>query len=219
MSIVEQIEAHRQEVLRGEVSCAATRCPLCDGDPGGFSLHERRRRGFWVVVERLVRKLVSVLPRWKCSLCKGSFTQYPDFALPHKRYVRPEVQARARRHMADEAATYEQSARDDAMAVCHPIETATGQEAHLHASTVWRWVGFLGALKETTRRAMRLVRQRSATLAPPRNSYGVAARRYRSQARRLLLQRCLQLLALQDLMQRLFGVSIFPRSAIAASLT
>jgi len=219
MSIVEQIGAHRQALLRGEVTCGVRRCPLCHGDPGAFSLHERRRRGFWVVVERVVEKVVSLLARWKCPLCRGTFTEYPAFARPHKRYVASEIEGRSRNYMADEDATYQKAARDKAMAVCHPIESTTGRESHLCASTVWRWVGFLGKLKEAVRRAVRWVRQRDCRSAFPRSAYPVPARKYRSQARRQVLGRCLQLLALQDFLRRRFAVSIFPRSAIAASFT
>lgn len=219
MNIVEEIKAQRQAVLRGNVACGVSRCPLCGGDPGAFRLHERRRRSFWVVMERLVEKVLSLLARWKCPLCGGTFTEYPGFALPHKRYVRPEVEGRARGYVPDEDATYVEAAKDKGMSVCHPIDAGTQQERHLHASTVWRWVGFLGGLKATVRRAMALVRQRAPQSAVARSAYAVPARKYRSAARRRLLQRCLQLLALHDLVQRLFGVSIFPRSATAASFT
>jgi len=219
MSIVDRIEAHRQEVLRGKLTCGVARCPLCDGDPGTFSLHERRRRGFWVVLERLIQKLVSLLPRWKCPLCRGTFTEYPDFALPHKRYVAPEIQQRSHVYVGQEDATYAKAAQDKEMAVCHEGDEGQSQGQCLSASTVWRWVGFLGALKATVRRAARLVRQRVPRLGLARTVYAVAARKYRSPARRQIVQRCLQLLALGDLLDRLFGVGIFPRSATAASFT
>ena len=59
MSIQEEIKAHTQAVLNGEVSWDQGSCPKCGTFHGSFRPHERKRRSFLIIVDRLVCKMAS----------------------------------------------------------------------------------------------------------------------------------------------------------------
>jgi hypothetical protein len=85
--LIAVIQSHAGSVERKEGQPQGN-CPHCQERPDRFRLHDRRGRTFLVVVERVVQRVRSFLARWKCSLCRRTFTMYPPFALPWKRYVR-----------------------------------------------------------------------------------------------------------------------------------
>jgi len=66
-------------------------CPICKEAPDYFKPHDCRKRVFLVIVEWVVQKIESVLGRWKCPLCNHTFTYYPNFAIPYKRYVKDNI--------------------------------------------------------------------------------------------------------------------------------
>lgn len=179
-------------------------------------MKEARARRFWIVVERVVRKVLCWLARWKCPLCAKSFTEYPAFALPYKRYAREEILNRSGRYVEEDKTTCLVAAQDRGMVVCHAIESERKPERHLAASTVWRWAGWMGSLKKTLRSAMDLIRQKSSTHRIFRACHaGVALSKYRSRQRRLTLERCREMLSVERVYRSFFGVSSFPRFATA----
>lgn len=48
----------------------------------------------------------SVLTRWKFLVCHKAFTDYPDFALPYKRYVRQDLCQLSGRYVFDDSVSY-----------------------------------------------------------------------------------------------------------------
>lgn len=217
MPAVEEIKAYRAAVLAGEVDCASVVCQVCEGVPDEFKVHERRRRWFYVIVEAFVERLVSLLIRWECPLCGKTFTQYPPFALPRKRYVRQAVEALAGKYVLDDSYTYREAVRVRGGAIGYASSQDDEiDERQLVPSTVWRWLSFMGELKETLRKAHGLIRAKAPSSVLFRNAVLIARRRYRSVGRRNLLRGALRLVHAGQEYRRLFGRSIFPELATAA---
>ena len=85
----------------------------------------------------------------------------------------------------------------------------------LSASTVWRWLSWLGGMPGTLRAAWDLIRQKEPNSTLHRQSWVVSAWKYRSEKRRETLQQAMQLLAADRVCAELFGAGIFPRYAIS----
>ena len=217
MDIREEIKVHDEAVRRDDLRCGVVICGRCHGSPGEFRLHERRRRTFWVVVARLVEKMLTFLLRWKCPLCGGTFTEYPAFALRHKRYVSQEVFGRSGRYVQEDARTYEDAVQDRNMPVFHEGDFGKEGCRCLSAVTVWRWVGFTSGLKETFRKVLRMIRGKCSRCDLSRRVYPVPAWKYRSEVRRKVLEQCKRLFDAEAIYRRLFGVSNFPHFGIAGS--
>ena len=144
-SLLQVIHDHTEAVRAGRVAYEGTICPRCAGIPDGFKIHDRRRRTYRVVVERLVHCVSALVVRWKCELCRQTFSPCPDFALPYKRYARDVVLGFGQRYLGDEAMSYRGAVRVEELPVFYDSGPDGGiDERALAASTLHRWLGWLG---------------------------------------------------------------------------
>lgn len=190
------------------IECAVGACPRCHRRQVGFRRHGVRKRLFLVFSEVVVR-VWSYLPRWKCPACRRTFTQYPDFALPFKRYVLPFLRERVSAYATDEALTYAKGVEEEGISICHE-DTDEGRK--LWPSTLWRWVRTLGGFPETVRRALDLIHQKDPSTDIVRRLSGgrFRAEKFRSEARGRVLQCCRELLLVEPVYAESFDVRIFP---------
>ena len=210
------IAAHTQAVERGQVDCKLDQCPHCDQRSVGFKYHASRSRFFYVIVDRMVQRVRSALTRWKCVVCQTTFTDYPDFALPYKRYVRQDLCRLSGRYVFEDGLSYRKAVRVNAMAVfydaaegaSHPID-----DRMLTHSTVHRWISFLGDLKQTLAQSWQLIRAKSPSCELFRCRVAVGSWKYRSEPRQGLLHRCGRLLLADETYRHLFEISIFTHLA------
>ena len=117
----------------------------------------------------------------------------------------------------DDRATYRSSVLDERLPVFHE-SSVPGEidERTLAHSTVWRWISSLSELIVTLNQALEMIRARSPSSDLFRRPLLVAPVKYRSEDRRLRLQR-VRLLIHTDLEYRaLFRGSIFPGIATAS---
>jgi hypothetical protein len=164
-----------------------------------------------VIVDRIVKRVCSWVTRWKCLICRRTFTLYPDFALPHKRYVRQDVCRLCGHYVNDDRLSYRRAVEVHRMAVFHDAE-ANGKlsDRRLSPTTPHRWIAFLGGLKQTLTEAWRLIRAQSPGCDLFRGSTAVAPWKYRSEPRKGVLQTCGRLLQADQAYGNLFKISIFP---------
>ena len=209
--VLAAIAEYTRAVERGEVECALERCPTC-GRPGPLKYHASRERSFRVIVGRVVRRVASVLTRWRCVACGKTVPLYPDFALRHKRYVRQDVFRLSDAYLSNDAASYANTVRVDGMTICY--EEADGGRI-LWPSTVHRWIGFLGGLQRTLGQVWQLIRAKSPTGDAFRRITPLPRSKYRSEHRKGLLQRCARLLSGDAECRDLFGAKIFTYLATA----
>ena len=190
------------------IECTVEACPRCHARPKKFWRHGMRLRVFLVFAVVVVR-VRFYLPRWKCPSCGGTFTQYPPFALPFKRYVLPFIRERVAAYVTDEARTYAEGVEAEGVPICHE-DAEAGRS--LWPSTLWRWVRTLGGFPETVRRGLDLIKQKdpSSTLFRALGGHQFRGEKFRSQARKGVLQRCRELLLVEPVYAGLFGVRILP---------
>jgi hypothetical protein len=216
--ILEEIQTYTERVRKGEVHCGVDTCPVCREAPAAFKLHERRERTFLAVVERLVHKVLSLLPRWKCPLCKTTFTLYPDFALPRKRYVRESVSRLTERYLADDRTSYRKAVKEQGLPVFYDGESeGMIDERTLAHSTLHRWLTFFSSLERTLREALRLVKAKSPGSGIFREVLPVPAWKFRSEERKRALDTSQRLFQAEREYQAIFKISIFPRLATSCS--
>lgn len=212
LPILEEIQSYTRAVEKKEVQCDLPSCPCCR-EPASFKLHDRRRRTYLVVIERLVRTVLSLLSRWKCECCGETFTLYPSFALPRKRYLREEIFRRAGRYVEGDHESYRKAVKVDGLPVFHEGAGSKIDERSLAHTTLYRWLSSLGRLAETCRSALGLIREKAPSSEVFRKILPMAPWKYRSDERRRTLGDSRRLLLAEGEFRRLFGISIFPRLA------
>jgi hypothetical protein len=215
---IAMIQHHTERVLRKEGQPQGN-CPHCQEHPDRFRLHDRRRRTFLVVIARAVYRALSLLSRWKCPLCRRTFTLYPPFALPWKRYVREFLFERGCNYLLRDELSYRRAIEVEGMPVFYdgPGEDGRIDERSLSHSTLHRWLSTIGALVETLRAALSLIRSKSATSDLFRRLFALAPSKYRSEDRKQSLDRALRLFETEAEYRALFARSIFPELATACA--
>ncbi len=172
---LEKIKAHDEKIKMGNLVCESELCPKCGQKPEGFKLHEHKNRVQLVIVGVWVRKLITVLLRWKCSICQKTFIDYPDFCLPYKRYTRDEILKLSSKYLEEAQASYEDCVSgENKVPITHEAkETSNESQSELYKilekSTLHRWLGGLGKLKSLENIRI-LIGQRSTKSALLRSS-------------------------------------------------
>ena len=212
--LIERIKAYGKRAKRGEIPCELESCPRCAALAAGFRRHGVRKRLFLVLVGLIVERVWSYLPRWKCPICGRTFTDYPPFALPFKRYALPNIQERCAAYVEDDARTYEEGVKEAGEQISH---ADPDKGAKLWPSTLWRWVTALGRFPATVREALALIKQKAPSTGLFRvlGEARINESKFRSAERKLVLQRCRELSLADRVYRDLFGVSIFPDLATA----
>jgi hypothetical protein len=206
------IKKYGHAAKHGGVSCDLARCPRCQGRPVRFKCHGVRNRLFLVFAKQVIRRVWSYLTRWKCPLCQRTFTVYPDFALPFKRYVLLFILERCAAYVEDTVRTYREGVTEEGEQISH--EDAD-KGVKLWPSTLWRWVDRLGRFPVTVRQALNLIKQKNPSTAIFRTLGCLRIRegKFRSQARQHVLERCRALVTVNGAYARLFSASVFPELA------
>jgi len=209
---LDDIRKYAHAATHGGVSCDLDRCPCCRGRPVRFKRHGVRPRLFLVFAAEVIRRVWSYLTRWKCPLCNRTFTVYPEFALPFKRYVLLFILERCAAYVEDAVRTYREGVKEEGEPISH--EDAD-KGAQLWPSTLWRWVDRLGRFPVTVGQALNLIKQKdpSTDIFRALGRLRIRASKFRSEARKLLLQRCRELVTADPEYARLFSVSVFPELA------
>jgi hypothetical protein len=211
---MEKIKAHEKEILSGKVPDDLQVCSKCKGNTRAFTLHESRPRLFLIIIDCFVQQVSSLLGRWKCSLCHRTFTHYPDFAIPYKRYVKDALMPLSRKYLEEDHATYASVVRKEEDAIVYKSSDSKKYECQLAGSTVWRWLAYIGSLTEAIRRALRMIREKDPSSGIFRQIQPVKARKYRSNERKRVLQQCIRFFTAEKELGRLFSGSIFPHFGI-----
>lgn len=188
------VRAHQSGVSRGDAPCGKKRCPRCGIARAGnafFRRHGFRDRGLLTISDRLIRRVRLRLIRWRCPLCRKTFTDHPPFMLPGKQYALPDMKARVLRCVSGAGASFRRGVRDSNLPIFHASPRGEGsasgkapEEAEegtacpvLSHTTPYRWVASLGMASPTSQR------RRSATRykGPGKAAAGAARRKRKPQ--------------------------------------
>ena len=216
MSIIEEIDSHEQEVLSGLQPEGLNSCPACNTRPCTFHLHESRYRIFYVIIECFVLRKESCLGRWKCVSCEKTFTYYPYYALPFKRYVKGDMVLFCQKYLTNDNATYVSAATfgSATIAYTNSKDEKVINERTFTGSTIWRWVQCFGSLEKLLKKGLDLIRQKDVTSTIFRKVWLVKKSKYKTNERKTLLEKCLKLFDAENEYKKLFKISLFPDLAI-----
>ena len=214
---LEDIRAYQEKVEKGKITPHnLPPCLRCNVASEFFKIHAYRERRFLIIAEMLIEAVFCTLLRFSCPGCGKTFTNYPDFAVPHKHYTRPSIMGFAAAYVQSDDMTYQQAVRVDRIP---PGYTET--DATLAPSTIHRWVGTLGRFAQTCRKALILLLQQDPVSSIHRDLARIIIpkRKYRNDRRRRYLVRCLQLMLIEAFFKISFGTSVFTKLAIGCAFS
>lgn len=202
VEVRQRIEQYKREAESQE--CPECCCPHCRQMPPGYRRHAARKRQFYVIAGNWAHRFFTVLIRWKCLLCGVTFTFYPSFCMPYKRFVLADITRLSGSYVEADEATYR-----SVVGIGHRDELPL--EKQVSHSTVWHWLSDLGTWKARLQEGLRLLQEKDPGLGVHRQIRPVAARKYRSEWRREQLYTARFLLRIADAFSRIFGQVLFPR--------
>ena len=209
---LEDIKAYQQKVEKNKITPDnLPPCPRCRVESEFFKIHAYRERRFLIIIEMLVQAVYCSLVRFKCPGCKKTFTNYPDFAIPHKHFTRPSITGFSASYLESDDMTYQQAVMVDGSVPGYPQNDAT-----LAPSTIHRWITTLGRLTQTSRTGLILLLQENPVSSMCRNlaQVVIAQRKYKTKKRKKQLINCRQLMIVEAFFQATFKTSIFTKLAI-----
>ncbi|MDM8537717.1 DUF6431 domain-containing protein [Desulfobacterales bacterium HSG17] len=175
------IQEHTEGIFAGKFSPPQKLCPKCFQQPETFKLHECKKRSFRYVIENIVKTTITLLLRWKCQLCRSTFIEYPEFALPHKRYVQPDIERFCKKYIMDETQTYQKVVTHKNGTIGYHEEGDKHIDQFLFPSTSWRWIEWLGRIKYFAKETFSLFLKNTGLQIPQK--------KYRTKNRKTVIQR------------------------------
>ena len=183
------------------------RCPCCFSEQVSFKRHDCRTRELRYVVTVWVKLFSLTLFRWKCSVCKGTFTVYPKFLLPYKRFITPSILLLCQQYLSKGEETYRDTAHPDKSQYLY--ENNDSQEFS-HVS-IWNWFKGLLPFAKNAHKAIALLFRAKPDSALHREVIPINSRKYRSESRRACLEQVELILRIAaELGRHKINVSSFP---------
>ena len=208
---LEDIKAYQQKVEKDKITpYNLPPCPRCSVESEFFKIHAYRERRFLIIIEMLIKAAYCSLVRFRCPGCDKTFTNYPDFAIPHKHYTRPSVTGFSANYVESDEMTYQQAVMVDNSAPGYPQNDAT-----LAPSTIHRWITTLSRFTKTCRTALILLLQENPVSSICRDLARliISPRKYKTNQRKKQLINCRQLVIIEAFFQATFKTSIFTKLA------
>jgi len=214
---LEDIKAYQQKVEKDKITpYNLPPCPRCSVESEFFKIHAYRERRFLIIIEMLIKAAYCSLVRFRCPGCDKTFTNYPDFAIPHKHYTRPSITGFSANYVESDKMTYQQAVMVDNSAPGYPQNDAT-----LAPSTIHRWITSLGRLTNTCRTALTLLLQENPVSSICRDLARIIVpqRKYKTNERKKQLSGCRQLVVIEAFFQGTCNTSIFTKLAIRCAFS
>jgi len=212
---LEDIKAHQQKVEKDKItSDNLPPCHRCRVESVFFKVHAYRERRFLIIIEMLIKAAYCSLVRFRCPGCGKTFTDYPDFAIPHKHYTRPTLTGFSASYVESDDMTYQQAVMVDNSVPGYPESDSTDAPT-LAPSTIHRWITTLGCFTQICRAALILLLQENPLSSICRDLARliIPQRKYKTNHRKKQLIGCRQLVIIEDIFQATFKTSIFTKLA------
>ena len=151
--LIAKIAAHSARVRKGNHRCSLSCCPHCARTPEQtlfFRRHALRQRQFRVIDSQYVHTIRGLLARWRCPFCRRTFTDYPTFALPYKRYVISQLAPRALQYVEIDGISYRKGVLKSNLPIfhwgslCEDTPSFGPGESALAHTTLYHWISTLG---------------------------------------------------------------------------
>lgn len=220
--IEEKVKEYNGKIENSEEFYPDSYCPKCKKEPQKFKKHDRRNRKLRVIVEGLIQIMMVIIIRWKCPLCKATFSIYPDFMAPHKRYSCTQIVELSKQYLNQET-SYQDALRDGNNFIGYqPEDTFINMkknkddesivESFLAPSTLYRWCSWLGSFQSQVSQALDILNQTIFDLNICRQFIPVYPRKYNTEKRKVVLQQALKVFQMSEI--KINGKKIFPHFAL-----
>lgn len=212
---LEDIKAHQRKVEKDKITPDnLPPCSRCRVGSEFFKIHAYRERRFLIIIEMLITAAYCSLVRFRCPGCGKTFTDYPDFAIPHKHYTRPTITGFSTSYVESDNMTYQQAVMVDNSAPGYPESDSTDAPTFA-PTTIHRWITTLGSFTQTCRKALILLLQENPALSICRDLARIIIpqRKYRTNQRKKQLIGCRQLVVIEAFFQATFKTTIFTKLA------
>ena len=232
-NIEAQIHNYNQSFQNGENFRPKSKCcPKCKEEVmelGLFKYHDQRRRHVKLIVQALVKIFFIILIRCKCPLCKKKFTLYPSFLLPNKHYAEPHIVELCKNYLEKEM-RYEDAVKDENARISYDntyrkevlqdqdlltkedLEDFEKKESFMAATTIYRWLSWLGSLESKLTKMLDIIRQISPQATLFREITPLYSNKYQTEERKLKLETGMRILQIKDVV--IMGRKFFPDFAI-----
>jgi hypothetical protein len=218
---LDDIKAHQRRVEKDKITPDnLPPCPRCSVESDFFKIHAYRERRFLIIIEMLIKAAYCSLVRFKCPGCGKTFTDYPDFAIPHKHYTRPSITGFCARYLDADDMTYQQAVMVDNSAAGYPESDSTDAPT-LAPTSLHRWIKTLAGFTQTLRTALILLLQENPVSSICRDLARIIVpqRKYKTNHRKKQLVACRQLGVIEAFFQLTFKTSIFTKLAIRSAFS
>ncbi len=175
-SIEELIQKYTDSITEGSFRMPTGYCRNCLRKPVSYKLHECRKRYFRFVVEDIVKVLISFLLRWKCPICKSTFTDYPPFIIPYKRFILADISRFSQAYLENEKVSYRDTIRHNGSDIGYENNSTGFCDRFLSHSTVWRFIIYMNKIHPASK----------DDVIP---NYSICSTKYRSPKRKTILIR------------------------------
>ena len=212
MSIINQIKSHEKEVRSGLMPENLKSCAYCNEPSSSIKLHEARYRIFYYIIECYVYRKESWLGRWKCIVCKKTFTYYPDYCVAYKRYVKNAILKYSAKYLNNPQISYKKAVKSSFNVIVHKDKEET-KHVEFSGTTIWRWQTFLSSLSNLKQKALQLVREKSSESTIFREVFSLSRGKYKTIKRKNQLLKSMKSLKTEEIFKSIFGSTIFPQFA------
>ena len=131
IALCRAIKAFTAAVELDSARCCVASCPFCNfrSDKNQlFKRHASRPRLFLIVVGQTVHAVKALLSRWRCPKCRRTFTCYPTFALPRRRYTLPQIRRLAAAYLQNAPVSYRRSVQESRLPIYYAAESTVDAE-------------------------------------------------------------------------------------------
>lgn len=189
----EQIKAYQAKVEKDKIIPEGLpQCPRCQLESCFFKIHAYRERRFLLIIEMLVKSIFCTLVRFRCTGCGKTFTQYPEFAIPHKHYTRQSIESFSAAYVKDDHKTYK-----TAVMTVDGMPSYQDNRQALCASTIYHWITTLAQLITSSGcDAITKIAHKAGSHFYNHPDFTIAKRKYRTSERKRCLLRCLYFFSL-----------------------
>jgi hypothetical protein len=182
-------------------------CPRCQSKNVVYKQHDCRTRNLRYLENFLVKTFQLILFRWKCTVCEKSFTVYPAFLLPYKRFITPSICQLCQQYLRMGEATYRQ--------IVHPEERhyayVDDDNKELSHVSLWNWFNSLSIFAEYARKGVQLLLRTVPESSIHRDIIPINSRKYKSDDRKHCLEQTeLVLRVVRHFHEHNIDVKIFP---------
>ena len=150
-SLRDEILAYSRQVRWNLITCGVQCCPHCETeneDSARFSRHGTRSRRIRVIIGSYVQTVDADVPRWRCSGCRRTFTEYPPFLIRQKQYSVPQMARRALAYITTASVSYRRAACNSGQPLFHQRDAKDQENKEcppiMAHTSVFHWVTTLG---------------------------------------------------------------------------